>query len=115
MKQIRTVLLLFFIGGSISAQEHNEIFELAGHKVQLSGEFGEFETQLVIEKLEEGLEIATISLKHKLGAIPPKFSLKWGLPSSDIAGYWSSGSFNDKTIGPSTRLKVRKYTFILQN
>ncbi len=101
MKHIRAVLLLFFICGSISAQEHNEIFELAGHKVQMSGEFGGFETQLVIEKLEEGLEIATISLKHKVGATPPKFSMKWSLPSSDIAGYWSSGSFNDKTIGPS--------------
>ena len=34
-------------------------------------------------------------------ATPPQFSLNWSLPSSDVAGYWSSGSFNDKTIGPS--------------
>lgn len=100
-KKMKIVALLFLVMGTLCAQKKEQTFELIGQQVELSGEFGEFETAVTIEKLGEGLEVATISLKHKEGATPPQFSLKWRLPSSNIAGYWSSGAFNDKTIGPS--------------
>ena len=100
MKRIGIVLLLFFVVPIASAQEAHKVFEIAGHQVQLIGEFGEFDIQVKTRQVSEGLEIATIALTHARGAIPPKFSLKWGLPSNDIAGYWSSGSFMNKTIGP---------------
>ena len=101
MNRIRMSLLFFFALGITSAQEQYKAFELAGHNVQIIGNFGEFDTAVQTEMLSEGLEIATITLTHPSGATPPRFSLKWQLPSSNIAGYWSSGSFNDKTIGPS--------------
>ncbi|WP_411032122.1 glycoside hydrolase family 36 protein [Spongiimicrobium sp. 3-5] len=100
MNRIINTLLLFLVLNTVSSQEQSKIFELAGQNVTLSGEFGVFNTQIAIKKLGEGLEIATITLTHPLGAPPPTFSLKWQLPSSDIAGYWSSGSFVNKTIGP---------------
>ena len=101
MKKTLIVLILLFINGTASAQEVQNTFELAGLQVDLYSDLGKFNTNITIEKLSEGLEIATITLKHEQGAPPPKFSVKWKLPSNDIAGYWSSGSFNDKTIGPS--------------
>ncbi|EAR02564.1 glycoside hydrolase family 36 protein [Maribacter sp. HTCC2170] len=100
---INTLLIVFsLVGQGIAfAQQNEQDFELAGHKIQLKGDFGEFDTTLEIEKITQGLEIVTITLNHTEGAPPPEFSLNWALPSSDIAGYWSTGSFNDKTIGPS--------------
>lgn len=100
-KKNKVILLFFLVAGTLYAQKKGQNFELAGQQVQLTGEFGDFETETTIEKLRDGLEIATISIKHQKGATPPEFSLKWKLPSSNIAGYWSSASFNDKTIGPS--------------
>ena len=52
------------------------------------------------EKIEDGLEIATITLTHTQGAVPSPISLKWAVPSNNIAGYWSSSAFLDKTITP---------------
>ncbi len=101
IKKRNLVWFLLLFGGILSAQTTGQMFELAGYPVQLTGDLGGFETEISIERPHQGVEIATISLKHPQGAPPPGFSLKWSLPSSDIAGYWSSGSFNDKTIGPS--------------
>ncbi len=100
-KAVWAIFLLVFTNASLFAQQSNTLFNLAGHEVQLKGDFGEFDTTLEIEKGVQGLETVTITLNHTEGAPPPEFSLNWALPSSDIAGYWSTGSFNDKTIGPS--------------
>ncbi len=100
-KKIGISILLFFSAGILFAQKNQKTFELAGQQIELHGEFGEFKEEVTIEKTSEGLEMATISIKHEQGANPPQFSLMWKLPSSNIAGYWSTGSFNDKTIGPS--------------
>ncbi len=94
-------MLLLLICGKLSAQNATKTFELAGEKVQLMGDLTGFDSKIEVEKLSEGLEIATISLAHETGAPPPEFTLNWRLPSSDIAGHWATGSFNDKTIGPS--------------
>lgn len=100
-KKIEIAILLLFVAGVLSAQKTQQPIELSGHQVQLLGDFGAFEEEVSIERISEGLAIATISITHEQGATPPQFSLKWKLPSSNIAGYWSTGSFNDKTIGPS--------------
>ncbi|WP_420602271.1 glycoside hydrolase family 36 protein [Flagellimonas sp.] len=96
-----TTIMLFLICGSLISQKTTKEFKLAGQEVQLTGDLEGFDTKIEIEKITEGLEIATISLSHETGAPPPKFSLTWRLPSSDVAGHWGTGSFNDKTIGPS--------------
>ena len=101
VKKIIAAIPLLFLTGYLLAQETTQSFELAGQQVLLTGEFGEFEEEVIIEELSDGLVIATISIKNEQEATPPKFSLKWKLPSSNVAGYWSSGAFNDKTIGPS--------------
>ncbi|MFH6602840.1 glycoside hydrolase family 36 protein [Maribacter algicola] len=85
----------------ITGQKIDQILELAGQQVEVTGSFDTFKKDLSIEKIEAGLDIVTITLTHEQGALPPQFSLKWKLPSSNVAGYWSTGAFNDKTIGPS--------------
>lgn len=75
-------------------------FELAGHTIQIEGEIGDFQIEITNHKVSEGLEIATLSLSHPSGGVPPQLALKWKLPSNNIAGYWSSASFTKKTINP---------------
>ena len=96
-----SIWFLILTVATVTAQEKSEIFELAGHEVSLSGEFDGFEVKTDVKKISGGLEIATITLKHETGTPPPKFSLNWKLPSSNVAGYWSTRAFTDKTIGPS--------------
>ena len=67
-KKIQIALLLLFVVGVLSAQKKQHSFELAGQQIQLHGEFGAFEEEIVIDKISEGLAIATISIKHKQGA-----------------------------------------------
>lgn len=100
---VKILAIVFYIIGQgfAFAQQNENNFELASHKVQLKGDFGKFTKAIEIQKINPGLEIVTITLNHSEGAPPPEFSMQWALPSSDIAGYWSTGSFNDKTIGPS--------------
>ena len=100
-KTLGSLILLVLAYGYLFAQQSTTHLNLAGHEVQLIGDLGGFDAEIEIEKISPGLEIATITLNHPEGAPPPEFSLQWALPSSDIAGYWSSASFNDKTIGPS--------------
>ena len=71
-KKIELAILLLFNTGILSAQKP-QTFKLAGQQIELHGEFGEFEEEVVIEKIGEGLEIATISIKHQQGvkASPP--------------------------------------------
>ncbi|MGW9687037.1 glycoside hydrolase family 36 protein [Flagellimonas sp. 2504JD1-5] len=101
LKQSVTGFLIALVGISVTAQKTSKEFKLTDQQVELVGDFSGFDTKIEVEKVSEGLEIATISLSHEQGAVPPKFTLKWNLPSSDIAGHWGTGSFNDKTIGPS--------------
>ncbi|MGX1929623.1 glycoside hydrolase family 36 protein [Flagellimonas sp. 2504JD4-2] len=94
------LLLALFCLRSVAQNAYKE-FELAGQQVELHGDFSEFDAKIELEQVSEGLGIATISLSTEQGSVPPQFALKWNLPSSDIAGHWGTGSFNDKTIGPS--------------
>ena len=100
-KTIWLLVSLLFINSITLAQKSNTNITLTGYDVEIKGDFGVFGKSLEIEQITEGLEIVTITLTHPEGAPPPEFSLNWAMPSSDIAGYWSTGSFNDKTIGPS--------------
>ena len=95
------VLVILLLSQIPMVAQTNSTFELTGYEVLLNGNLNGFDTSIEIEKISQGLEIATITINHPEGASPPEFSLNWKLPSSDIAGYWSPGSFNDKTIGPS--------------
>ena len=93
--------LLCFIAGFLLAQNKQQTFMLAGQEVNLSGSFGQFEKEITIEKISEGLEIMTVSLTSSEAASPPQFSFTWRLPSKNVAGYWSTAAFDNKTIGPS--------------
>jgi len=75
MKNILAVIFLVTVTASLTAQNNNKTFNLAGYEVTMNGDFGDFDTQIKIDKVTEGLEIATISLSHEKGETPPEFTL----------------------------------------
>ncbi len=92
-------LFLSLITGTAFSQSPQS-FTLSGHQIAIAGDLGDFDLTVEVKKLEEGLETATLRLTHPTGAVPPPFSLKWKMPSSNIAGYWSTASYTNKTIHP---------------
>ncbi|MDH3711389.1 MAG: alpha-galactosidase [Cyclobacteriaceae bacterium] len=94
------IFLLHSLSPEISAGQAVSNFDLSGNQIQIVGDFQDFSVDVTIDKIADGLELATLKLTHQQGATPPPFSLKWQLPSSNIAGYWSSASFTNKTIKP---------------
>jgi alpha-galactosidase len=49
---------------------------------------------------EDGLEVVALRLTSPAPAPPPRFTLKWSLPSRDIAGQWATGRQLNKTLRP---------------
>ena len=64
-KKISAIVFLLIAQGIAIAQQTGQSFDLVGFKVNLTGDFGDFKTQISIEKIADGLEIATISLTQE--------------------------------------------------
>ena len=95
---ISLVFLLFVI--LINAQEKSKLFSLSGNDISLKYVSDEIKIAIKVDKKNEGLEIATITITSEKPFSPDELSLKWATPSSNVAGYWSSQSYLDKTITP---------------
>lgn len=94
---ILSILLFSFPKQGIAQSESVE-YTLAGYSIGIEEDLGEFSLDWETEKHEEGLEIATIKLRSDKPGVPPKITLRWNLPSSNIAGQWSTSGFLNKNI-----------------
>lgn len=92
------LILMFSFSEKGSAQAERTEYELAGQTVKIEGDLGAFSLDWETKKIEEGLEIATIKLKSDEPSVPPKLTLKWKLPSSNIAGQWNTSGYLNKNI-----------------
>ena len=100
MKKLSTFLLFFTVILTVNAQEQKKSFTLSGFDINLMYKSNNAQIKIEVNKKEQGLEIATITLSNAENFSPKKLSLKWAVPSSNIAGYWSSSAFLNKTITP---------------
>lgn len=57
--------------------------------IAVEGELGDFSVDLDSEELEPGLHLVKVKVTSSEAAEPPKFSLKWKVPSADIQKFWS--------------------------
>ena len=62
-KALWLLACLLIINGLAFSQQNNPNFKLAGYDIEIKGNFGEFSKTLEIEKIAQGLEIVTITLK----------------------------------------------------
>lgn len=103
MKKLYIILIITsvitLIALSTQAQTFKS-FDFLGYKAELLGDKGAFDFDVNIEVKEPGLGIATLILKNKKKAKPPRFSLKWSMASNGTHGYWSSRSGFNRVIQP---------------
>lgn len=100
MKTIPTLFIIFYFAVSGVAQETTINFYLAGQDINLQYHSDNAEIEYEVKKLQEGVEIVTIYLKNENGFLPKSLNLKWATPSDNIAGYWGSSAYLNKTISP---------------
>lgn len=102
MTNFKFLLILFISHFTISAvaQETSINFKMGHQEIVL--EYKSDNAEIIYELNEEqtGVVIATITLQNEMEFSPKELNLKWALPSNNIAGYWSSHAYLDKTITP---------------
>jgi alpha-galactosidase len=101
LKAILTLFNTLSVIVLLQAQPSVEKFTMSGIPMELSYTQGHFEITVTTTREMAGLEIATIQLKSEQKFVPEEMSIKWTIPSSNIAGYWSSDAFMNKTVTPN--------------
>ena len=97
--RVIVVLVLFFVLIKSSAQSKNT-YTLNEYNIEIIGDLNGFTLNWETQNIVDGVDIATITLTHPLTKEPPQLKLKWSTPSANVAGYWSTSAFLDKTITP---------------
>jgi alpha-galactosidase len=73
---------------------------VAGLDVEVVGDLKGFSLSLAEEKVEDGVDVIVVKLRSPTPQQPPAFSLKWAMPSHDVAGQWTPARNLDKSIKP---------------
>jgi alpha-galactosidase len=72
----------------------------AGFDIDVVGDLKGFTLDWTSQKVEDGVEVVTLRLNRAEPAAPPRLTLKWSLPSHDIAGQWMTGRDLAKYVRP---------------
>jgi alpha-galactosidase len=99
----RVIAVAGFVVGStlpVLAQEPTTVHSAGGFDIAVVGDLKGFALGFDVRRLEEGLEVVALKLTAPAPAPPPRFTLKWSLPSQDIAGQWATGRHLNKTLRP---------------
>src|SRR5436309_13888937 len=103
MRQTAIVLAIVVAAvpaGRVRAQTPAKTFSAAGFDIAAEGDLKGFALELKPRKIADGLEVVAIRLTSGTPQPPPRFTLKWSLPSHDVVGQWATGRQMDKTIHP---------------
>jgi alpha-galactosidase len=100
MKSIIIHFVILHLTLVASSQDSKKSFTLSGNQVTITYEANNYKIEVLTSTEREGIEIATINLKGDKKFTPENISIKWSAPATNIAGYWSSKAFLDKTITP---------------
>lgn len=79
------------------------VLDVGGQAITVVGELGRFDLDVQQERVEAGLDIVRLTLGHRVGAVPPRLTLKWSQASDDMAGVWTPDISASKTIPPDWR------------
>jgi alpha-galactosidase len=76
------------------------VIRAAGFDIQVIGDLHGFQLTSATHKLADNLEVLDLTLRSAQPAVPPQFSLKWSIPSHDVAGHWMTSQGQTKTLRP---------------
>ena len=104
MRKLASVAAVLFAAtvmpGRARAQERPSVYKAAGFDISVAGDLKGFALELTPTRIAEGLEVVAIRLTSSTPQPPPRFTLKWSLPSHDVVGQWATGRQMNKTIHP---------------
>lgn len=110
---IYSIVLLTFISCSNCGNQpqsiapmSSEMIPFISDSISVDGDLEDFEVKISSENLEEGLDIVKVSLTSKKAATPPKITLRWQIPSIDIAKFWNPNLGVDKATYYSNNVKT---------
>ncbi|HET6899872.1 MAG TPA: hypothetical protein VFK70_16060, partial [Vicinamibacteria bacterium] len=89
-------------GAAVSgaAQEPSAVHRAGGFEIAVIGDLKGFALAFDVRTIESGLDVVALKLTSPTPAPPPRFTLKWSLPSQDVAGQWATGRHLTKTLRP---------------
>jgi alpha-galactosidase len=94
------LLAVALLSAPLAAQEARSVHEAAGFRIEVLGELRSFALDLRTARIADGLEVVTLRLHAPTPQPPPRFTLKWSVPSHDVVGQWATGRHLNKTIRP---------------
>lgn len=100
LNSLSLLITLFCSFAAFAANASQQVFELGGHKINVSGELNGFTLDIKTESSAEGIDIAVVNLSHPVATMPPKLTFKWEFASHDMAGIWTPQIKQKRTLSP---------------
>src|SRR5215207_8894714 len=91
--------LLLLLPGAAGAQGMAPA-QAAGLTIHVTGDLKGFSLESRVARVSDGLEVIHLTIKSPNPAPPPRFGLRWGVPSHDVAGHWMTSRVLNKSIRP---------------
>jgi len=101
MRHCPPLLLAFaLLPPPLAAQEPPGVHEAAGFRIEVIGDLKGFTLDFQPRPVADGLAVVALKLTSPRPQPPPRFTLKWSVPSHDVVGQWATGRHLNKTIRP---------------
>ena len=94
------LLVVALLAAPLHADEPRTVHRAAGFDIEAIGDLKGFALGFDAATITEGLEVVALKLTSPVPQPPPRLTLKWSLPSQDVAGQWTTGRQLSKTLRP---------------
>ena len=94
-----TTALILSLSHTTPGQTSRSV-RVAGLSIDVVGDLAGFTLRTDVSRVAEGLELLHLTLTSPRPAQPPRFGLKWSVPSHDLAGHWMTSRVLNKSIRP---------------
>jgi alpha-galactosidase len=94
------VLAAALLGGPLAAEEPTAVHKAGGFDIAVLGDLKGFALGFDAKRIANSLDVVTLTLTSATPQPPPRFTLKWSLPSQDVVGQWTTGRQMSKTLRP---------------
>lgn len=82
------------------AAEPVTVHRVAGLDISVLGDLQGFTLEVAPVQAADGVDVVSLALSRGEARRPPRFTLKWSIPSHDVAGQWTTGRHLAKTLRP---------------
>jgi alpha-galactosidase len=96
---LATTALILSLSHTTPGQTSSSV-RVAGLSIDVVGDLAGFTLRTDVSRVAEGLELLHLTLTSPRPAQPPRFGLKWSVPSHDLAGHWMTSRVLNKSIRP---------------